>query len=280
MRKLVYLWVFISVLLAVEFYFLKQKPQLSILLWLQSKKIISEIHVINTAPGRFISLWLGWVGLGSMIIMNLYSMRKRLGFMQNMGRVSDWLNFHIFCGLLGPTLIVFHCDFKVRGIVGISFWSMVVSFSSGIIGRYFYLQLLRAKSDLEQEAQKKLKQIDTLIEKYNLKTTESDKSFILGQAMQFAGVPHEGESVSLMTAMFASFKGDLRIALSHFPVPAGWPDFSTAMLAEYAVAKRRASYLVSFQQLMGYWHAFHFPFAIFMYVVAAIHVAAALILGV
>ena len=38
------------------------------------------------------------------------------------------------------------------GLVAISFWSMVVSATSGIIGRYFYVQLLSKKSDVHRIA--------------------------------------------------------------------------------------------------------------------------------
>ena len=84
----------------------------------------------------------------------------------------------------------------------------------------------------------------------------------------------------VQTCALPIFVGDLKFAVGHLTVPAGWPEVSSFFLREYAVVKRRALFLESFQKLMGYWHAFHFPFAIFMYVVAVIHVAAALILGV
>ena len=280
MKKWLLFWLLTSVALAIEFYLLKHQAKFTILTYLQSKNFISSTVQINTQPGRWLSLWLGWTGLGLMIVMNLYSMRKRFSFMSNMGKLSSWLDFHIFCGLLGPTLIFFHCDFKVRGLVGISFWSMVVSFSSGIIGRYFYVQLLRAKVDLENEAQRIRKQIESLLEKMKMQTTESDKNFAFTQALQFVGVPADVDNAGAFKVFMSSIIGDLRLTISQITPPSGWPAATSYFLAQFALAKRKAVTLEQFKKLMGYWHAFHFPFAIFMYVVAVIHVAAALVLGV
>ncbi|MGZ3691493.1 MAG: hypothetical protein ACXVAX_08315 [Pseudobdellovibrio sp.] len=267
-------------ILSLEFYFLKQKPKYSVLLFLQAKNIIAQKHSITTAPGKILSLWLGWIGLGIMIIMNLYSMRKRFKFMHGMGKLSSWLDFHILCGIIGPTFILFHSDFKVHGLVAISFWSMVVSLTSGIVGRYFYVQLLKAKVDLDNEADRVVQALDRAIIKLKVITNEKEKKFALNNALQFAGVPSNASSIGALNALWLSFVGDVKFAVGNMPLPNGWPHASGVLLRQYALFKRRSIFLDSFQKLMGYWHAFHFPFAIFMYIVAAIHVAAALVLGV
>jgi len=121
-----------------------------------AKEQVPELQQLNLSldPGRPISYWLGWAGFSTMLLTNLYIIRKRAGWMQNMGRLPRWLDFHIFCGLMGPVLIIFHTNFKVDGLVAISFWSMIVSASSGIVGRYFYVQFVQQRSSLNQAAEK------------------------------------------------------------------------------------------------------------------------------
>ncbi len=211
--------------------------------------------------------------------MNVYSLRKRVGYFQNWGRLSQWLNFHVFCGLVGPTLILFHCNFKVRGLVGISFWSMVISFSSGIIGRYFYVQMLKAKVDFETEAEKRILQLKTILEKNKIQVIEEEIELYIKKALHFVGVPAHAE-VNPFSAFFLSSWGDLKLAFQQPSAPGHWPRVSKQILALVAIQKRRALFLESFQNLMGYWHTFHFPFAVFMYIAAAIHVAAALVFGI
>ena len=281
MKKYMSLWIFCFVLVGFEYYALNFHTHLSILTKLQAKGLIRDTLEVSPVPGRAVSLWLGWIGLSLMLIMNLYSMRKRFRFMQSWGKLSDWLNFHVFCGLLGPTFILFHCNFKVRGIVAISFWSMVVSFTSGIIGRYFYVQMLREKNFFDTEAERIDAKIKRNLERAKITLTAEEDVSYKNLALAYAGLPPEdAEQINPFTALASALAGDIRLSLKPPPVPKAWPQNIKYLLAGYAVNKRRAAFLLPFQKLMGYWHAFHFPFAVFMYVVAVIHVLAALVLGV
>lgn len=274
------IWALTFCFFAFEYYVLNFSPQLSVFLFLQHQGFIRESLKISAEPGRPLSLWLGYLGFGFMIIMNLYSVRKRIKAFQNLGKISSWLNFHVFCGLIGPTFILFHCNFKVRGIVGISFWSMVVSFSSGIIGRYFYVQMLKAKVEFENEADKILGRLKTNLEKRNIQFDEPMLESSVSSALRFVGVPQEIETLNPVMAFAYSTIGDIRRAFAEPDVPKHWPSYTKMALIEIAVQKRRALFLESFQRLMGYWHTFHFPFAVFMYIAAVIHVIAYVVLGI
>lgn len=284
MKKYTLTWLLLLTIVGLEYYSLNFIPQWSLLLKLQSKGYINSAHEISPLPGRIVSLWLGWIGLALMITMNLYSMRKRFSFMQGLGRLSDWLNLHIFCGLLGPSLILFHCNFKVRGLVAISFWSMVVSFSSGIIGRYFYVQLARSKNNFETESERREQQLSKFLETKQVMTTDEELKKFKHLALNFVGLKDgtNGTSTELnpFFSLINAIEGDVRLYFKKPKRPQNWPVVTEYILTEYALNKRRALFLAPFQKLMGYWHNFHFPFAIFMYVVAVIHVAAALVLGV
>ncbi|HSE42015.1 MAG TPA: hypothetical protein VLH08_14720, partial [Acidobacteriota bacterium] len=83
-------------------------------------------HHKELKPGGTIGHKLGIAGSGMLTLLLVYSVRKRLRFMQGKGALSLWLKFHIFLGVAGPSLITFHSAFKLRGIVAISYWSMVI----------------------------------------------------------------------------------------------------------------------------------------------------------
>ena len=104
-------------------------------------KYNSELHNIFGPSG----LWghgLGIIGSVLMILNFMYSWRKRFEFKEKLGSLKGWLEFHMFVGLFGPTLIIYHSAFKFNGIIAsISFFSMVVVVISGIIGRYLYVQI-------------------------------------------------------------------------------------------------------------------------------------------
>lgn len=273
-------WLIVFCVLSFEYWALNFQTHFSLLLKLQHLGWISKTFLLTPDPGRPLSLYLGWLGLGIMILMNLYSLRKRISGLRAFGRLSDWLDFHVMCGLLGPTFIFFHSNFKVRGLVAISFWSMVISFTSGIIGRYFYLQLSEEKTDLETTAEKIKLRLEKKLANSSTPVTAEERERVMNMALAFAGVPSLVHELNPFQAIYYSVIGDFRLFFQTPFKPRNWPEQTQIILKSYALAKRRALFLDAFQRLMGYWHTFHFPFAVFMYVAAIIHVASALILGV
>ncbi len=277
MRVYILIWISLTAILGYEYYALSLRPESSFLLYLQSSGIIDRSAKISTGPGGTLSLWLGWIGFGAMIAMNVYSLRKRVGAMGSWGDLRLWLNFHVFCGLVGPTLILFHSELKVRGIVGIAFWSMMVSFGSGIVGRYFYMQLLRRKVDYDKISERWLGKLRESLKLAKAREDEALYEATLRAARRFAGCGGEDQDPGLLTTLFCSVVGDFRLLFWDPAIPSGWPPVSRYILAEYATNLRRGRALVHFQKLMGLWHAFHFPFAVFMYLAAVIHVISSLI---
>lgn len=279
MRAAVFLWLWLAILgvLSFEYFQLHQEKHGLVVLLMKSGVITKSLNT-SPEPGRPISLFLGWSGISVMILTNLYILRKRMALMQGWGKLSNWLNFHIFCGLTGPTFIIFHSDFHARGLVAVSFWSMIISASSGVIGRYFYLQLARFESEFQDQAEFYMTRLKRLIEKRGGEVKDETLERYKHQALVTAGAIG---SVGNPFSVFArSFAGDIRMLVHPPTAPPEAGDLGPFALKSFAVNKRRARYLESFRRLMGYWHTFHLPFAIFMYVAAAFHIAAALILGV
>ena len=95
--------------------------------------LIPRSKLPSPEAGKSLSFFLGWVGFITMTLTNLYIIRKRTPSWQKWGKTAGWLDFHIFCGLLGPTLIIFHTNLKVGGLVAVSFWAMMIFlFSSSV----------------------------------------------------------------------------------------------------------------------------------------------------
>ncbi len=163
LRTYVHLWFFITAIMSYEYLALGHQRSLSILFYLQRHGVpfVQNLN-FSTDAGRPISLVLGWSGIVIMLLTNLYVFRKRFGALRKLGWLPGWLNFHIFCGLLGPTCIVFHSDFKVRGLVAISFWSMIVVAVSGVIGRYLYTQIARQRKESGMEADRWARKLEKL----------------------------------------------------------------------------------------------------------------------
>lgn len=127
----------------------------------------SPLHADLKPSGRIGHL-LGSVGSVLLIGLLPHSFRKRFRVMSDWGPLSWWLKFHIFCGIAGPILITFHTSFKVRGIVAISYWSMIAVAASGVFGRYLYAQIPRALSGKEvkfKSIQQELERMHSVLSK-------------------------------------------------------------------------------------------------------------------
>ena len=90
-------------------------------------------------PSGTIGQGLGIAGAILMILCVVpYSFRKRVEGLEVLGSLSFWLELHVFLGILGALLILFHSTLKFNGLIGFGFWLMVMVIISGIFGRVFF----------------------------------------------------------------------------------------------------------------------------------------------
>jgi hypothetical protein len=91
------------------------------------------------------SVWLGWIGLGAMTFLLIYSVARRSRALRSIARLSYWLHFHIFLAVFGFVAAFFHSLhlFQKPAINPLNpgflnFVAVIVVFFSGIYGRYMY----------------------------------------------------------------------------------------------------------------------------------------------
>jgi hypothetical protein len=94
---------------------------------------------------------LGILGFIFMLMTEtLYSLRKRSRTVA-WGKMSAWLQLHIFTGLVGPYLVLLHTSWKFNGIAGVTTLLTVIIVLSGFIGRYIFTRIPRTLDGLEIE---------------------------------------------------------------------------------------------------------------------------------
>jgi hypothetical protein len=95
------------------------------------------------AASDFFGHSLGILGFLLMLMTEtLYSLRKRMRTVR-FGRMSRWLQFHIFTGLVGPYMVLLHTSWKFHGLAGVTTLLTVVIVISGFVGRYIYTRIPR-----------------------------------------------------------------------------------------------------------------------------------------
>ncbi len=238
-------------------------------------------------PSGLLGHGLGIIGSLMMIIGVLtYMIRKRFRIFFHWGYLKYWLEFHIFLCTMGPLFVLFHTAFKFGGIVAISFWSMVVVVLSGFVGRFIYVQIPRtiqgreldieelnnAEEELSARLLNEFKIGEELIKKINADSLpDRYKNLSLLQ------------SVSLFIKNFFTSKktsNELKRILISYP---GVEKKKINEILKIARAKillsRKIGMLRTMQKLFNYWHIFHLPFALSMFIIMIIHVVVTIAFG-
>jgi hypothetical protein len=103
---------------------------------------LSDEKLVDPAEG--LGYWLGIVGGSLMLFLLLYPAGKKSTLMRRLGLAKHWFRIHMIFGLVGPILILYHCNFSIHAINStVAFYSMLAVAISGIIGRYFYTRIHR-----------------------------------------------------------------------------------------------------------------------------------------
>jgi hypothetical protein len=93
-------------------------------------------------PHRGIGYWLGITGGSMMLLLLLYSARKRANWLRWLGGIPAWFEFHMVLGIVGPVLVLFHSNFSFGATnSNVALICMLLVAGSGVVGRYIYTRL-------------------------------------------------------------------------------------------------------------------------------------------
>lgn len=234
-------------------------------------------------PSGQVGRALGIAGTACMVVMHLYSLRKRTRVLGTLGRVPGWLEFHIFCGILGPLLITLHTSFKFNGIVAVAYWSMVMVMVSGFVGRYLYVRIPKSLRGQELTHAEVCTRADEL--KRRLLDSTLPVLFLRRVETFEASVIPAAESATTWTGLVlgeVTLRRRLRILrneLHDAGVSKRILHEAADTIAERAVLLLRIAYLKKTKQLFDLWHVFHRPLAVIVLLIVTVHIATALYFG-
>ncbi len=236
-------------------------------------------------PGGLMGHGLGIVGSFMIIIMLGYSLRKRVRRFRRWGHISIWLNYHIFFGIAGPILIIFHTSLKYNGIVAVSFWSMIAVAVSGFLGRFLYVQIPRSRTGVElskKEIEVRNSALrETLKKDYHLNEEEVKQLEKMGQAVDrqpgFLRVillfPFKNLSLSL------KIRRQTRKIMAKKQIERKYLRELSKLMRRKAIFSRRIYLLNQMHRVFHFWHVVHKPFAYVMISIMILHVAVTTYMG-
>ncbi len=224
---------------------------------------------------------LGIIGFVMMLMTEtLYSLRKRTRGIA-FGRMSTWLQFHIFTGIVGPYLVLLHASWKYNGLAAVVMLLTIVVVVSGFIGRYIYTAVPRTADGAEiaiRDLAERIAAADAQLQAWNagrpavvtaltarltaLADTqrESGVLLVLGRAFLRWGYERklQSETRKLDAAGRAQSKPLQKLLDERYRLQ--------SEIRSLAVARR----------LLALWHTIHIPIGMAMFALAFIHAGAAL----
>jgi len=235
-------------------------------------------------PSGALGHGLGIIGTVMMIFgVSFYMIRKRVRRFFSYGYLKHWLEMHIFLCTVGPVLVLFHTAFKFGGIVSISFWSMTAVVLSGFAGRFIYTQIPRSIKGNELS----LQEIEELSAEISgkLKSIKEIPASVYARINAFSRFQNpSGMNSGGTLRHYIEVSREEKSILSELRKHSGSLTVNERKQLEGTVRSqlnltRRIGTLKVMHRLFNYWHIFHLPFAISMFVIMLIHVTVTIIFG-
>lgn len=240
----------------------------------------------HLVPAEGLGYALGVLGLAMMLLLLLYSLRKRWSPLRRAGPIQRWFQIHMALGILGPVAILFHANFRLGSMnSNVALACMLTVSLSGVIGRFLYTRV-------HDEHLGRIASLDAL------------REAAAGQGQVIAAATLAAPNVGSILAQFrddslcaslgargragafATLGRRARVARGRALRAYGELDAAKDPLlptrrqvrravAEHVRAIRAAAEFEVYARLFSLWHALHLPFCVVLFLAAAIHVVAA-----
>jgi hypothetical protein len=242
-------------------------------------------NYINPQSG--IGYWLGIIGGSLMLILLIYPMRKRTTSLQPVGTVRGWFRAHMVLGIVGPALVLYHCNFSLGATnSNVALACMVFVAGSGLVGRYLYARIhnglygRRAKlGELRLEADRLRDSVglSRLLPELIAVLDESEKRITRG-----SGLTRAARAVFVETSerrrLHSYVARAIRTASARRTVIDAHADGLRTAALRYGASRlgaaRRVAEFEACERLFSLWHVIHIPLFILMIVAAVVHIVA------
>jgi len=240
--------------------------------------VVSRLSAVPPASDLF-GHSLGIVGFLLMLMTEtLYSLRKR-SRAARWGRMSSWLRFHIFTGLVGPYLVVLHSSWKFNGLAGIVTAMMLAVVLSGIVGRYIYTAVPRTADGVvveTAELEQQIRVAEAELQRWLAKRPEEEQRRI----EQLATLPDTSAGGPLLVLGRAFLDWEYRLAWRRERRRMSALERNHArelerLLRQRQSLQRQVASLALARRMLARWHSIHIPIGVALFTAAFVHIVAA-----
>jgi len=225
---------------------------------------------------------LGIIGGSLMLILLLYPISKRVALFTRWIPIRFWFAIHMFFGIIGPTMILFHSNFQLGSTNStIALFCMLLVAISGLIGRYIYTHIHHglygtriSLNELKQNTQNdhtELLKIFNHNEKLNERITKMEAkalkpySSLIGDLLNviYLGFNAKRLKLTIIKSLKNSTKKNSTEKKSIIN-----------SVNHYTLALRQMAAFKLYERLFSLWHILHLPLFIMMIITAVVHIFA------
>ena len=243
--------------------------------------------------GDTIGYNMGLVGGSMMLLLLVYSLRKRIGFLKNVGPVRHYFAFHMILGVLGPVLVLFHSTFRIGSLNSrIALYSMLLVAGSGLVGRYVYRHIHKglygrqiSLAEAEQQLNESAESVQSILsvapgieEKlenfHSYSTSKLDGAF--ARSWRFMTLRMRGHNLARTVhtdAWHALEKTGREKNWSHEELVTQ-KKLAAERIQSYVEAVCSAATYATWVRLFALWHVVHVPFLYLLIITGIVHVVA------
>ena len=243
-------------------------------------------------PKSGLGYWLGIYGSTGMLLLLIYSVRKRTVAMRWLGPIPLWFRAHMILGIVGPVLIMFHANFVLGSLnSNVALFAMLTVVASGIVGRYLYAKIHIGLYGRKAEAKEILSEAESLRQSlgHELEVANYIAEELNAFSQRLAAKPPTGLFSSLWSGAVLSVQTRiiylrlLRETQRLIRVEGkrrGWSRRERSnrlahisnIIRLYFHAVLKAAEFAFYERLFALWHIFHLPLIFLMVASALIHI--------
>jgi len=244
-------------------------------------------------PEEGLGYWLGIIGGSLMLLLLLYPAGKKSQLLQRHGLVKHWFRIHMIFGLVGPALILYHCNFSVGAMNSkVALYSMLGVAISGIVGRYFYARIHRGLygkragiEELRNEITDSLENsrgLATILPRFmnelhavsaNLVGDKFTRTISLQQSLAWT-VKHYVVRLRLYLMIHRELRARAVLSNTLHANSKNLRKTANAYAAKQVGLMRQVAQLSLYERLFSLWHIFHMPLFLILVISALVHVLA------
>ena len=240
---------------------------------------MSQVGGIPAASGIF-GHGIGILGFILMLMTEiLYSWRKR-SRSARWGKMSNWLRFHIFTGLVGPYMVLLHTSWKFNGLAGIVLLLTVIIVLSGIVGRYIFTAIPRTADGVEIEASELARQIEIVegaLQKWE--QLQPEITAALSHALRGSSISSGNSTTAVFGRAFSEIGYQLRLWRARRKLQSQYRSQAKELenlFQRRRVLQRQVATLAMARWLLSLWHTIHIPIGVALFATAFIHMIGAI----